>query len=234
MKHGRRATKRIDIGSIRRGQIIEAAIAVIAEKGLQELSLSKIESKVGMSRGQLTYYFKTKEAILLAVFNRLLEIMGQEHGGGKGEKWPVRGTWSELVEQLLGMILQNPPHNPAFSCLQYTFLSQIGHRKDYRRSLARLYEEWRHSMAKHLELELTRKPAARAIKPRVFATLVQAILHGLAVQNAADPNAIDRQAVITLCMDMLRTYLWNGRRVNGNRRTIPANRNGVSHERIRI
>ncbi len=63
---------RIDIGSIRRDQIVEAAVAVIAERGLQNLSLSEIEKKAVMSRGQLTYYFPTKESILLAVFDRLV------------------------------------------------------------------------------------------------------------------------------------------------------------------
>ncbi len=50
-------TPRIDIGTIRRQQIVEAAVAIIAEQGLQNLSLSQIEKKAGMSRGQLTYYF---------------------------------------------------------------------------------------------------------------------------------------------------------------------------------
>ena len=41
MKNGR-----INIGSIRREQIVEAAAAVIAEQGIQNLSLSEIEQKV--------------------------------------------------------------------------------------------------------------------------------------------------------------------------------------------
>ncbi len=58
-----------------------AAVAVIAEKGLQHLSLSEIEKKVGMSRGQLMYYFKAKEDILLAVFDRLLDMICRRNGG---------------------------------------------------------------------------------------------------------------------------------------------------------
>ena len=50
-------TPRIDVGSIRRDQIVQAAVSIIAEQGLQNLSLSEIEKKAGMSRGQLTYYF---------------------------------------------------------------------------------------------------------------------------------------------------------------------------------
>src|SRR5947207_14421422 len=68
---------RTDIALTRRASIVEAAVSVIAEKGLQGLSLSQIEKKAKMSRGQLTYYFKAKEDILLAVFDRLLEMMRQ-------------------------------------------------------------------------------------------------------------------------------------------------------------
>src|SRR5437762_12471714 len=73
---------RIDVGSIRREQIVDAAIAVIAEQGIQHLSLSEIEKKTGLVRGQLTYYYKTKEDILLAVFDRLIGLMRQRATAG--------------------------------------------------------------------------------------------------------------------------------------------------------
>src|SRR5713226_7702764 len=90
---------RIDIGSIRREQIVEAAIAVIAAKGLPNLSLSEIENKAGMSRGQLTYYFPTKEAILLAVFDRVLQLMHERVGAPGGGDGDQAGGW-EWVQHL--------------------------------------------------------------------------------------------------------------------------------------
>src|SRR5947199_6829177 len=96
---------RIDVARIRREQIVEAAVAVITEQGFQNLSLSEIEKKAGMSRGQLTYYFPAKEDILLAVFDRLLlltyERIGTPHSQGNGEE----GGW-EWVEHLLQKILE--------------------------------------------------------------------------------------------------------------------------------
>src|SRR5262245_57991469 len=74
---------RIDIGSIRREQIIDAAVAIIAEQGIQNLSLSEIEAKAGMSRGQLTYYFPAKEDILVAAFDRLIRMMKERAEAGK-------------------------------------------------------------------------------------------------------------------------------------------------------
>lgn len=203
---------RIDIGSIRREQIVDAAVAVIAEQGLQHLSLSEIEKKVGMSRGQLTYYFKAKEDILLAVFDRLLDMMCRQHGGDPSkppEEHPfARMQYLEVVSHLLEMVLRKPAANPEFNSLQYTFLSQLGHREDFRQRLAKLYEEWRRHGMEHLARDLAERPAVRPVSPRAVATLVQALLHGLAMQAAVEPDAIASGEMAELCLDMLRTYLW--------------------------
>src|SRR5437899_9824181 len=116
-------TGRIDIGSIRREQIVDAAIAVIGEKGLQNLSLSEIEAKAGMSRGQLTYYFPSKEAILLAVFDHLVQLMYRRIGTPAGDGQDQSG-WA-WIQHLLERLLLEHPVSADFSCLQYTFLSQI-------------------------------------------------------------------------------------------------------------
>ena len=86
MKTNRRKKKKQSkIAPLRREEIIEAAIAVITEQGLQNLSLSEIEKRADMSRGQLTYYFPTKEDILLAVFDRLVFLVHQGIGAPAGK-----------------------------------------------------------------------------------------------------------------------------------------------------
>src|SRR5579872_4672156 len=100
-------TPRIDVGSIRREQIVQAAVAVIAEQGIQNLSLSEIEKKAGMARGHLTYYFPAKEDILLAVFDHLLGLMYERVGTpGGGDPCEQRG-W-DWVRHLLAMVLLRP------------------------------------------------------------------------------------------------------------------------------
>lgn len=196
------------IAQMRREQVVDAAVAIIAEQGIQNLSLSEIEKRVEMSRGQLTYYFHTKEDILLAVFDRLIRLMCQRQAGPDGQ--PFAGMrWLDLVRHVLGVVMQHPPEEPAFPALQYTFLSQITHRADFRERLAGLYEHWRQRGAEHLERELQERPPTRPVSPRAVATLVQALIHGLAMQTAADPDAIDSGAMIEICIDLLRTYLWD-------------------------
>src|SRR5438094_5815073 len=229
---------RIDVGAIRREQIVAAAVAIIAEQGLQNLSLSEIEKKAGMSRGQLTYYFPAKEDILLAVFDRLLQLSYQRIGTPAGAACGEASGW-DWVQHLLEKLVGEPPLNPQFGILQYTFLSQIGHREDFRRRLATLYEEWRSQMAAGLEVDLAASGEKPRIAPRALATVIQALLHGLGIQAAADPQAFDRQEVLTLCLDMLSTYIKIPRRTRKPRKSAANNlkvlhsaRNGRAGSRV--
>jgi AcrR family transcriptional regulator len=196
---------RIDIASIRREQIVEAAVGIIVRQGLPSLSLSKIERAARMKRGQLTYYFPTKEHILLAVFDRLLLLMYQrmEANDGPCEARAEKHSAWDCVQKLLEMVLRPQKDDelgPEFHALQYTFLAQIAHRDDFRKRLASLYEEWRSGLAAHWQS--TARPAT-GISPRAVASFVQALVHGLLVQLAADPKAFDRSEMLALCVSVL-------------------------------
>jgi AcrR family transcriptional regulator len=232
---------RAEIARIRREQIVEAAVAIISEQGLQNLSLSAIEQRADMSRGQLTYYFPAKEDILLAMFDRLLMLLKERVQTSSGEGHPCVGNdrgW-ERVRRVLTLVLTQKPAHPEFGALQYTFLAQASHRDDFRQRLANLYEAWRSSVASDLAEELTGRAGVTA-SPRALATFIQAILHGLFIQNAADPEVFDWQEMLALCLDILETYLHVPRRAekppsaNGSRPRRRARRSvdpsGGSHE----
>jgi AcrR family transcriptional regulator len=200
----------------RRQQIVDAAIAVITEVGLPKLSLSAIEKRAKMSRGQLTYYFKTKEDILVAVFDRMIAAMRQREKAGEmsnGVKLPV-GGW-ERLKTFLEFILVEPPPMPGFHALQYTFLSQISHREDFRQRLADLYEGWRLAVSRDMAEEIPDPQQAR-----VFATLFQALIHGLSIQREAAPEAYDPRILAQACIDLLSCTL-TPRSSPTPKRTIP-------------
>jgi AcrR family transcriptional regulator len=202
---------RIDIARIRREQIIQAAVDIIVEQGLHKLSLSKIEQRTGMKRGQLTYYFPKWEHILLAVFDRLLLLIMRRLHEAEGETPPdvegkrgVPNAW-ECTRKMFQTILGDaPPLGPEFHALEYTFLAQITHREDFREKLASLYEEWRSGMAAHWQV--TARPTlalAREVSPRTIASFLQAIVQGVGVQMSADPKAFDRAEMLKLCVGIL-------------------------------
>lgn len=181
--------RRLDIARIRREEIIDAAATVIAEQGIQNLSLSEIESRTGMSRGQLTYYFPEKEQILLAVFDRMSARMRQR----VLKKQPPDAA--NHMTDVLEMILFRPL-TPEFVGLQFTFLAQTKGRPDYRKRLANLYQHWRSTLIEELPVSRSNQNDATAC---TRASLFQAVAHGLAVQLIADPRAFDRREMMRIC-----------------------------------
>jgi AcrR family transcriptional regulator len=199
--------QRRDVGKRRRQQVIDAAVAVIAEKGIQHLSLSAIEKKTKMSRGQLTYYFHAKEDILLAVFDHLIDQMQKEHQSGQPPDVSVCGVGWEKMKALLTFFVLHPPAAPEFHALQYTFLSQIVFRDDFRQRLASLYEYWRGLGSADFAHDLPAPPGRPVVSPRTLASFIQALLHGFAIQRVADPSAFDPQEMLTLTLHLLGSYL---------------------------
>src|SRR5262249_21756692 len=120
------------------------------------------------------------------------------------------------IRHLLETVPEQPRLSPDFHTLQYTFLAQMGQRKDFRHRLAKLYEEWRSNMGQGLAADLQKRKPVRPVEPRALATLVQAILHGLVMQHAADPESFQTGALLNLCLDMLSVYLWGDAR-NGQK-----------------
>ena len=55
----------------RREEILVAAAACFSEKGLKGASVGDICTRLGISPGHLYYYFKSKDAIVLALLDRV-------------------------------------------------------------------------------------------------------------------------------------------------------------------
>lgn len=190
-----------EIALKRREQILDAAEAIITGSGIQKLSLGQIEDRAGMSRGQLTYYFPTKESILLAVHDRMLRRMIRDALAADGPK-PMTGQAWELVRHALGKHLGPdwpPPGGKELFSLLFTFLAQMGHRDAYRERLAQWYRDWRGYIA----ADVAGSVPEPTVSPQVVAALIQALFHGLDVQLMMDPNAFDRQEMFAACVKLL-------------------------------
>ena len=195
----------------RRDDIVAAATDIIATEGIHRLSLGRIESRLGMSRGQLTYYFPTKESILLAVFDRMLmrmieEMMADAARSGFGP--PGSGQGGSCYERAkfgLTRMLNRPDGEKAelFS-LVHTFQAQIRHRPDFRAKLAAANANWRSHIVADIEA-IDSVPGR--IPASAKASVIMALFQGLGDQLAVDPAALDRPAVLEACLEVLRPLL---------------------------
>lgn len=186
----------------RRDQIVTAATDIIAREGIHKFSLARIEQRVKMSRGQLTYYFRTKESILLAVFDRMLARMFAEavaEGMKAGLGAPGEGRVMDRVRFALGKLMDTGGADTAdLRVLAHAFHAQVRHRPDFRAKLAEVNTGWRAHVAADVA-------ACGVANPAAVASVIMALFQGLSEQLTVDPNAFDRKAVAEICVRLLGT-----------------------------
>ncbi len=59
----------------RRKQLMRATLQEVSEKGFSAVTLDDIAARAGVSKGVALYYFKSKEELFVAAFQRLLSIL---------------------------------------------------------------------------------------------------------------------------------------------------------------
>jgi AcrR family transcriptional regulator len=180
----------------RRDQIVEAAMTIIAREGIDRLSLGRIQKAVGMARGHLTYFFPTKEAILLAVVDRMLSEHKKRMAAERDCPQPGRAGGREIARFMLSRPMSQTPAGRDFLSVMATFSAQMNHRSDYRAKVAGMQAEWRRQLGEAIAPGSTEPPA-------VAASLLMALTMGLDAQLAADPAAFDRKQMAAACDRLL-------------------------------
>ncbi|MEO9896808.1 MAG: transcriptional regulator BetI [Paracoccaceae bacterium] len=71
--------RRKKISSIRREELIQAAIAAVYEHGFADLTVAQIAQDAEVSTGSIHYYFGGKEALLEATMRHLLSLLKDAH-----------------------------------------------------------------------------------------------------------------------------------------------------------
>jgi DNA-binding transcriptional regulator YbjK len=66
-------TKKVPLGEDRRAAIADAAIHLVATRGLRGLTHRAVDEEAGLPPGSTSYYLRTRGALLTACVNRMLE-----------------------------------------------------------------------------------------------------------------------------------------------------------------
>lgn len=95
--------------SQRRGQIIEAAVRVVARDGSQGLSFAKVVQEAELSSTRLiSYHFGTREALLAQSFERVLARAAEFMGPRIAEQPTMRGKIGAYIRSNLEFIATDP------------------------------------------------------------------------------------------------------------------------------
>ncbi len=176
--------ERVDVGAIRRAQIVEAAMRVIARKGFHNATLAEVEGEAGISRGMMTYHYPTKDAMIQGVFEATIDRLRASIEPTGGES---RGL--QRIDRAIDGAVFQARSDCEFFCLVHTFLAQAVHRPDYRFHFAAIYTSMRQAFCRDL-----RDAGHSELAAISLATILVAALQGLAVQTQSDPQDFDPSA----------------------------------------
>ncbi len=95
------------IEEVRKEQIIETALSIIEERDDAAVSIGDIARKVGVSKGVITYYFKTKDVLIRHVIIRIIETAAAAILEEVEKKKTCRQKITAYVETLIKYWVKN-------------------------------------------------------------------------------------------------------------------------------
>jgi AcrR family transcriptional regulator len=175
-----------------RKQVLDAAIAVLAKRGIASTSLKDIADSAGLSKGSIHYHFENKEELLERVLVRCCEVVEERVRKAFAEPGP---PLERVQRALLEMWLTR--RNGVREMRVITDLHMLA--RDNRRIRAACGEALRRARRQIIETGL-QELGAIGLKPRVSVEMIPrlllATLDGLALHQEIDPIAKEDEAEI--------------------------------------
>jgi AcrR family transcriptional regulator len=190
----------------RRNQILEAAIAVFAEKGFHRATTKDIAGRAGIAEGTIYNYFGSKDDLLIGVMARLTELEMLNGEFAEALQGDVREFFILMfqrrvqhMEKALDMLTAIMPEVLANPNLREHYQEQFVLR------VATLIEEY---VRTRVELG-----HIRPVDPALAARVMQAMFMGLLVWRIfGDEVLVDRWDELP---DLLATIIFDGMRPRG-------------------
>src|SRR5215475_3072536 len=106
----RRGPASTESGQRSRDRVLQAAVELITEVGIDKVRIAEIARRASMSSGQVMYYFTGKEHILLETlaWQDNLDLINARAAVAK-----ARGAWRQL-ERFIGLYLPQSPADPSW------------------------------------------------------------------------------------------------------------------------
>lgn len=131
-----------DVSEERKDQILEAATRVFTQRGVDDARMDDIVAESGLSKGAIYWYFDSKEAIIVAIVDRIFDwetahiqkIISSDQGAAKKLELFIQASIEDMhkIQPLMPLIfdfwtrsLRNPAINQAIKRYYQLFLEII-------------------------------------------------------------------------------------------------------------
>jgi AcrR family transcriptional regulator len=194
---------RLDINAIRRRQIIDAAVAVMAEKGWAETSIDEATRRAEVSRGLVSYHFKDKADLLSGVLARCQEIFNESVAQAQKEGQNPVETMRAVTRIGIELAKVNPVPYEVF--VQFTASAKRDPRLGD--EVRALWEGFRRATAAAIRAGQRAGLFRADLDADAAAARHIGAVTGVALQWLLEPGAFDFEETERQTIDMLMGYL---------------------------
>ena len=195
------------VRDLRRSQIIAAARALVAERGIEALTFAALEGRLGFTRGVITYHFRDKDEIERAVLESAVVDIDEALRTALG----ASASYEERLRTIVRANVRGFVDRPEAGRVLLSFWARLSSDARIRALNAELYVKYRRGTQKLLEGGRRAGDFVEVDLDAAAAFIVGAVL-GIVLQWYFDPRAVDVDAATEVACDAVAARLLSHRR----------------------
>ncbi|GHI04742.1 transcriptional regulator [Streptomyces cellostaticus] len=174
-----------------REEVLVAAMDMIAERGLEKLTMAGLGRAVGMSSGHLLYYFRSKDELLLQTLEWSEGRLGVERGRLLNRRAPAR----ERLDAYVDLYVPGGHRDPHWTLWLEVWNRSQNADDEARERQAAIEGAWHRDLVA-LIAEGSSRGEFRPVDADRFAARLRALLDGFSIHVAIGLRGTDREQVI--------------------------------------
>ncbi|MFD7631430.1 TetR/AcrR family transcriptional regulator [Streptomyces sp. NPDC059851] len=181
-----------------REDVLAAAMATIAARGLEGLTMAGLGREVGMSSGHLLYYFGSKDELLLQTLEWSEAALGAERRALLVRRGPAR----ERLDAYVDLYVPEEARDPHWTLWLEVWNRSQNAGPGERDRQAAIEGAWHRDLVALLAEGVSRGEF-RAVDPDRFAARLRALLDGFSIQVAVGLPGIGREDILAHVSEFL-------------------------------
>ncbi|MET9849980.1 TetR/AcrR family transcriptional regulator [Streptomyces ossamyceticus] len=181
-----------------REEVLGAAMAMIAERGLEKLTMAALGREVGMSSGHLLYYFHSKDELLLRTLEWSEGRLGAERARLLTRTAPARDRLDAYVD----LYVPDGHRDPHWTLWLEVWNRSQNADDEARDRQAAIEGAWHRDLVALLAEGMSRGEF-RTVDPDRFATRLRALLDGFSINVAIGLRGADRDRILSHVREFL-------------------------------
>ncbi|MFF5005414.1 TetR/AcrR family transcriptional regulator [Streptomyces phaeochromogenes] len=174
-----------------REDVLAVAMDMIAESGLEKLTMAALGREVGMSSGHLLYYFHSKDELLLRTLEWSEGRLGAERGRLLARAAPAR----ERLDAYVDLYVPDGHRDPHWTLWLEVWNRSQNADEDARERQAAIEGAWHRDLVALLAEGVSRGEF-RPVDPDRFASRLRALLDGFSIHVAIGLRGTDRGQIL--------------------------------------